>query len=327
MLRVTFAVALFAACISAGAQQDSREADASRVMQATAIDRLILANARSIAAANPKAEQSLDDHLYRLRGPVLWDPKHAAWGPARKLFKERVAAESNQWVQEYWREAALKIHVRELASSYRPADLAIVREFAESPGGQAYFARRLAEARVKSGEAFFSLDPANPAVLDKVAADARRRFDALPATEKQRVAAFLEGRPCDACGRSHVSVLESYISEQSRWIGEVLVTHLGSIPYATSDTWIADIGAKLGAELPVDSKKQLLGTLEMRGDATLVFRFTFYWKDAINGGSLALEFPKTGPQYAEVLALAPGLAAGQSRVLYRDLDGVVSDRP
>ena len=327
MLRVTFAIALCAACISAGAQQDSREADASLIMQVAAIDRLILVNARAIAAADPKSEQSLDGHLYRLRAPALWDPKHPAWGSARKLFKERVAAESNHWVQEYWREAALKVHIRELASSYRPADLAIVREFAESPGGQAYFARRLAEARVKSGEAFFSLDPASPAALDKLAADARRRFDALSTAEKQRVAAFLEGRICDACGRGYAGVLESYISEQSRWIGDVLVTHLVSIPYSTSDPWIADINAKLGSDLPVDSKKQLLGTLEMRGDATLVFRFTFYWKDAINGGSLALEFPKTGPQYAEVLALAPGLAAGQSRVLYRDSDGVVSDRP
>jgi hypothetical protein len=77
----------------------------------------------------------------------------------------------------------------------------------------------------------------------------------------------------------------------------------------------------------VDSKKQLLGTLEMRGDSALVFRITFYWNNASDGGHLALEFPKSHPRYAEVLALAPGIAAGQSRVLYRDKGGVVSDKP
>jgi len=180
---------------------------------------------------------------------------------------------------------------------------------------------------VKSGEALFSLDPVGQPALQKLAADARRRFDALPATEKKRVADFLDGKMCDACGLGHVAVLERYIAHQSDWIAEVLVMHLGSIPYSVSDVWMAEIDAKLGAQLPVSSKKQLLGTLEMRTDATLVFRFTFYWKDAANGGSLALEFPKAGATYAEVLALAPGLAPGQSRVLYRDTDGIVNDRP
>ena len=77
----------------------------------------------------------------------------------------------------------------------------------------------------------------------------------------------------------------------------------------------------------MDSKKQLLGTLEMRNDAALVFRFTFSWNAAADGGRLALEIPKSHPGYAETLALAPGLATGQSRVLYRDKDGVIDDKP
>ena len=38
----------------------------------------------------------------------------------------------------------------------------------------------------------------------------------------------------------------------------------------------------------------------------LLFRFTFYWNDAADGGKLALEIPKSAPYYAETLALAPG---------------------
>jgi len=93
------------------------------------------------------------------------------------------------------------------------------------------------------------------------------------------------------------------------------------------DAWRAQIDAKLTAQLPVDSKKQILGTLELRDDASLVFRFTFYWNNAADGGRIELEFPKSHPRYAEVLALAPTLARGQPRALYRDVNGVISDKP
>jgi len=328
MLRGLLAAALLAcACGASIAQQDTREADAARIMEVTGIDRLILANARSSVAADPKSDQALDEILYRVRPPALWGPKHPAWQPAKDALRPLVAAETHQWVQAYWQESALKTHIRELAYSYRVVDMPAVRAFAESAGGAAWFARRVAEARAKSGEAFFSLDPASPAALEKLAADARKRFDSLPAAEKQRVAAFVDGRICDACGVGLDQVLERYIAEQSRWIADVLLTHLGGIEYRVSDRWVAQLDAKLANQLPVDSKKQILGTLEMRADATLVFRFTFHWKDSANGGALALEFPRSAAPYAEVLALAPGIAPGQSRVLYRDKDGEIGDKP
>ncbi len=320
------AALLICAWLPVSAEQEPREVSAEKIIAATAVDRLILANARAKIASDPKAEQALDGLLYRFRPPSLWNAKHPAWAPARAALKELVGRESDRWVAEYWRESALKVHVRELAYSYRLQDIEVVREFVESPGGQAWFARRLAEARAKSGEAMFSLDPASPAALDKLARESVRKFDALPAAEKQRIASFRDAA-CDACGNSISKILESFIAGQSTWIADVLVSHLGSIPYSVSDPWKAELDTRLAAQLPVDSKKQLLGTLEMRGDAALVFRFTFYWNNAADGGRIALEIPKTHLGYAETLALAPGLAAGQSRVLYRGKDGVIDDKP
>ena len=155
----------------------------------------------------------------------------------------------------------------------------------------------------------FSLDPAAGPALEKLAADARKRFDALPAAEKKRVDEFTPS--------AHAKAIDRWIERQSGWIAEVLLLHLGSVDYKARDAWRAALDTKFAASLPVDSKKQLLGTLEMRPDATLVFRFS----------KLALEIPKAAPQYAEALALAPGLAAGKPRVLYRGQDGVVSDKP
>jgi len=287
-------------------------------MEVTSLDRLILANARATLATDPKAAQHIDDLMYGLRPPALWNAKHPAWAPARKALTELVGQESNAWVQKYWRESALNTHVRELAGSYRADFLATVREFAESPAGQAYFGRRLADARAKAGEAMFSLDPQPQATLDKLALEARRRFDALPAADKARVKAFAEDEGV---------WLDKYIASQSRWIAEVIVMHLGDIDYRVRDAWRAQIDAKLAAQLPVDSKKQSLGTLELRDDASLVFRFTFHWNNAADGGRIALEFPKSHPRYAEVLALAPALTRGQPRALYRDVNGVISDKP
>lgn len=313
---VATAFVLFAAvCAHA---DEAREAVAVRIMEVTSLDRLILANARATLATDPKAAQHIDDLMYGLRPPALWNAKHPAWAPTRKALLELVARETNEWVQKYWRESALKTHVRELAGPFRADFLATVRDFAESPAGQAYFGRRLAEARAKAGEAMFSLDPQPQATLDKLAVEARRRFDALPAADKARVKAFTEDEGV---------WLDKYIGWQSTWIAEVIVMHLGDIDYRLRDAWRAQLDAKLAGQLPVDSKKQILGTLELRDDASLVFRFTFYWNNAADGGRIALEFPKSHPRYAEVLALAPALARGQPRALYRDVNGVISDKP
>jgi hypothetical protein len=310
------ALVLFAAvCAHA---DEAREAVAVRIMEVTSLDRLILANARATLATDPKAAQHIDDLMYGLRPPALWNAKHPAWAPTRKALLELVARESNEWVQKYWRESALKTHVRELAGPFRADFLATVRDFAESPAGQAYFGRRLADARAKAGEAMFSLDPQPQATLDKLAVEARRRFDALPAADKARVKAFTEDEGV---------WLDKYIGWQSTWIAESLASHLGNIDYTVRDAWRAELDRKLAALLPVASKKQILGTLEVRDDASLVFRFTFYWNNAADGGRIALEFPKAHPRYAEVLALAPGLARGQPRALYRDVNGVISDKP
>jgi hypothetical protein len=117
------------------------------------------------------------------------------------------------------------------------------------------------------------------------------------------------------------------IQGQSKWIAEVFLGHLSDVRYEIREAWTRELGTRFASMLPVDSKKQLLGSLELRDDASLLFRFTFYWNDAADGGKLALEIPKSAPYYTQTLALAPGLARGHPRVLYRDKDGVVSDKP
>jgi hypothetical protein len=312
-------------CMTLHAQDmESREAAVARIVEATALDRLILANARAKLAGDPKVEKRVDDFLYNLRKPALWNSAHPSWAPVRAALMEEVARESNEWLRGYWPQAS-KIHVMDLAGGYRLQDILVMQEFALSEGGKAYYGKRLAEARVKAGEAMFSLDPASTPTLQKLAGEAKKRFDALPAAEKKRVEEFIAPLPCGECG--HAYAIERWIAGQSKWIAEVLVNHLSDVDYKKREAWNAALNAKFASVLPVDSKKQLLGTLELRPDATLVFRFTFPQGDSATGGNLALEIPRSAPQYAETLALAPGLASGKGRVLYRGEDGIVSDKP
>ena len=325
-----FAAVLLAAWLPAFAQPDPREALAARIIETAQLERLVLAQARAKALADPKLEQALDDEMYRLRGAALWNSQHPAWAPARNALREMAARDSNQWIAQFESSEAARTGVRDLAGSYRREYLADLLAFAESQGGAAYFARRLAEARVRGGESIYSVDPATPAQLQQLAADARKRFEALPPAEKQRVKAYTVDIACTECGnKSNVQFLDLYLDDRIRWMAEMMAMHwLGdSMEYRKRDANRAELEARFAAKLPVASNKQLLGTLEMRPDAALVFRVTFYANNAVDGGRLALEFPKSHPRYAEVLALVPGLAAGQSRVLYRDRDGVIGDKP
>jgi len=325
-----FAAALLALWLPAFAQPYPREALAAKIIETAQLERLVLAEARAKALADPKLEQGLDDEMYRLRGAALWNARHPAWAPTRNAMRDMAARDSNAWITQFEATQASQAGVRELAMSYRREYLVDLLAFAESPGGGAYFARRLAEARVRGGESIYSLDPATPAQLQKLAAEARKRFEALPPDEKQRVKAYTVDIACTQCGnKSNVQFLDIYLDDRIRWMAEMMAMHwLGdSTEYGKRYARRAELEAKFAAKLPVASTKQLLGTLEMRPDAALVFRITFYANNAVDGGKLALEFPRSHPRYADVMALAPGLAAGQSRVLYRDRDGVIGDKP
>ena len=328
--QLVFAAVLVAAGFPAFSQPDPREALAAKIIETAQLERLVLAEARAKALTDPKLEQGLDDEMYRLRGAALWNAQHPAWAPTRNAMREMAARDSNEWIVQFEATQAGKVAIRELAGSYRREYLADLLAFAESPGGSAYFARRLAEARVRGGESIYSVDPATPQQLEKLAAEARKRFEALPPAEKQRVKAYTVDIACTECGnRSNVQFLDIYLNDRIRWMAEMMAMHwLGdSTEYQKRDARRAVLDTKFAAKLPVASTKQLLGTLEMRPDAALVFRVSFYANNAVDGGKLALEFPKSHPRYAEVLALVPGLAAGQSRVLYRDRDGVIGDKP
>ena len=300
---------------------------AAQVVAATGLDRIVVATAQSRLLADAKFMEKVDYFMYRVRPPSLWDAKHAAWAPARAALLEAARPETLRQMREYWDTALHVLLVREVESSFQPGELRSFVEFAATPGAKAYFERRLAELRAKNGEMLYDLDPQGAAELARRAKEARKAFDALPAAEKKKLEAFLADTRCGECYRPPAVAMEKYVAGESGWLVEVLTNQFESTDSRVVERWVAAIGGKLHASLPVDSKKQLLGVLEMRRDSSLAFAYKFYWHDRPDGGSHTLDFPAGHPNYAEVRALAPGLAAGQSRVLYRDEHGVIDDKP
>jgi hypothetical protein len=324
-------VAIFILALPGIARSGEAEIEAHRrvsaeLVESAQLDRLMLALAQSRLAGNEAFERNVDYVMFRLRPPALWSAKHPAWAPARATLIALARDETGRQVKEYWK-SLHPLTIREAAGTFQPSEAEIVRDFAATPGGKAYFERRLTQARLKNGEALFELDPESPADLARHAQEARKRFDSLPADEKQRVDAFLAGGKCPRCRAPPAQVMEDFITRQVNWLVEVLTSMFASTDSEAVGAWMAGVDAKLHASLPVDSRKQLLGILEMRKDATLAFRFTFSWNNRTDGGTHTLEFPRGHPNYAEVLALSPGLSSGQSRPLYRDERGVIGDQP
>ena len=328
------AVALIAAGLLATARPahcgdqeiEAQRRNAAQLVDAAHLDRIVIAQAQARLPGDAKFQEKVDYYMYRLRPPALWDAKHPAWAPARAAFIPIARPETMRQMKEYWT-SLQPLLKREAESSFQPGEAVAFLAFAQSPGGQAYFDRRLAELRAKNGEALYELDPESPAELARRAKEARARFDALPAAEKKRVEAFLAGAQCAACYRPPATAMEKYIEDETAWLTEVLASQFQSTGSQAVDGWMAAVDAKLHTALPVDSRKQLLGVLEMGRDGALAFRFKFYWHDKADGGTHTLAFARGSPSYAEVLALAPGLAAGQSRALYRDELGVIDDKP
>ncbi|HEY2628708.1 MAG TPA: hypothetical protein VGI57_06240 [Usitatibacter sp.] len=323
-------LALSTACgplaFAGDAEIEAQRRNAALAVDASGIDRIVIATAQSRLPSDPKFQEKIDYFLFELRPPALWDAKSPAWAPARAALITVVRPETVRQVQDYWKDLK-PLLAREVESTFQPGEAEAFLEFANTAGGKAYFERRLAELRAKNGEALYDLEPATPGDLAKGALAAKKKYDALPAAEKKQVDAFLAGAKCTKCYRPPATVMESYISGESTWLTEVFALKIQSTDSRITGTWVAAMNAKLGAALPVDSKKQLLGTLEMRKDASLAFTVKYYYNDKPDGGALLLEFPRGHPNYGEVLAFAPGLASGQSRVLYRDKSGIVNDKP
>jgi len=295
-------------------------------IEAGPLDRIIVATAQGKLMADAHFRENVEYFLYRVRPPEQWGPKHPAWAPARGALMTAARPETLRQMKDYWRDLQ-PVLAREMQSSFQPGELAAFTEFANSAAGAAYLDRRLAEIRAKNADAFYDLEPEAPADLAKHLSDSRKRFDALPASEKKRVEDFLHGPKCAQCYRPAGQVMDDFIAHESDWLREVFTNQFESTDYHAVDTWVEAINSQLKDTLPVNSKKQVLGTLEMRKDSSLGFTFHFYWHDKADGGALTLEFPAAHAAYREVAALAPGLAPGQSRVLYRDTAGVISDQP
>jgi hypothetical protein len=330
-MRVMRSIAAFLA-LAAGlafagdAEIEAQRRNAELALATSQLDRIAIATAQSKLMADAKFQEKLDYFLYRVRPPALWNASNPAWVPARAALIATARPETLRQLKEYLPQLH-PILAREIESTFQPGELVAFLEFTNTAGAKAYFDRRLADLRAKNGEALYDLEPEASADLARHAQEAKKKYDALAAIEKKRVEEFLAGAKCAQCYRPPAKVMDSYITGESDWLREVFTNKFESTDYSVVDRWVEAINTRLKNALPLDSKKQILGALQMRKDSSLAFTFNFYWHDKSDGGALTLEFPPGDPRYRDVAALAPGLAPGKPRVLYRDKAGVISDQP
>ncbi|HLX24598.1 MAG TPA: hypothetical protein VKR38_14720 [Usitatibacter sp.] len=323
---LAFAVLAPLAARADQASIDAHNRNCELAAEASKLDRIVVATAQSKLFPDPKFQDRIDYFMYRIRPPAVWDPANPAWAPARTTLIAIARPETLRQLQDYWKQLH-PLLIREMESSFQPGEAVAFNEFASSTGGNAYFERRLAELRAKNGEMFYDLEPEAAATLAKRAQEAKKKYDGLPAAEKKRVETFLAGEQCAKCYRPPAVAMEHFITGQSDWLAGVFGSQFESTDSKVVDAWVDVINGKLKATIPGDTKKQILGVLEMRKDSSLAFTLKFYWNNKADGGSLTLQFPKDHPSYKEVAALAPNIAPGARRVLYRDENGIIDDQP
>jgi len=105
----------------------------------------------------------------------------------------------------------------------------------------------------------------------------------------------------------------------------ILSSDLEAILIAHGDAIARTVRAAVPA-MPPASTKAYLGTVTMRPNRTLELAIEYHDHYRL-AGTYRLEYAPGSLHWAEIAAATPGIAPGESRFLYRDPGGHLSDTP
>jgi hypothetical protein len=258
----------------------------------------------------------LDETLYRLAPRGAWGPDHPAWKPARaaltlalrKASAERVTGEAGEMLYHV---------VRDHAPS-DPAERAAAVAFYRSPGGQAFLDRREWVLRERTFGLPFVVETQSREEVERRSKATEKTLLELPEAQTSAVYEF-----------TNAPLGERLLQVENDVVADIADNVLRSELDATVLDRLDAIGREVRAAVPAmppPSSKTYLGTVTMRADRTLdvvVEQYSQLRKD----GTYPLSYAPDALHWKDVAAGAPGIAPGQTRFLYVDADGRLSDQP
>jgi hypothetical protein len=153
-------------------------------------------------------------------------------------------------------------------------------------------------------------------------------LDALTPDEQAEATAFF----VSPGGRAWLAWRERFLEEQTSQnglvadiAGNVLRSALGGVALEAGPAAVREVRARVPG-IPPPSDKTYLGTVTMRADRALEATIE-HFDHFSRLGTYALRWDPGEPQWRDVAAGVPGIAPGETRPLYRDARGRLSDRP
>jgi hypothetical protein len=261
----------------------------------------------------------LDEALWTMAPKGRWSPEHPAWQPARealaRVLREasvaRLAAgETGRLVREV---------VNERYSSLDADDAAKAVAFYESPGGRVFRDFREKVLAETSYGLPYVIEKAPRETLRREMEEAKDRLLNLPDEQTQAVYDFNHSK----VGEFLMGIENNIVADV---IGNLMQSDMtGLLNRDDAPAMFRRVRAAVPS-MPPPSDKEYLGTLTMRSDRGFDLAIEYH-ESFRTAGTYRLSYPRSDVHWQDVAAGAPGIKPGETRFLYRDPRGRLSDAP
>jgi hypothetical protein len=268
--------------------------------------------------ARARWEEILDETLYTLAPKGTWSPQHPAWPAARAALAkamreasvEKLRGATGEWIRRA---------VDERYSSLEPDAIAEAVAFYQSPGGKVFRAYR---ELVLADEAYglpYVIETVSRAEMQRQREDARQKLLDLPDEQTSAVYEFNHSKT----GEFLLGIENNVIADV---IGNIMRSDIAALLYDESGVKIARAVRAAVPGMPAESAKVYLGTVTMRADRTLDVVIEYHDAHRL-AGTYPLSYAPGALHWQDVASGVPGIRPGETRYLYRDPRGRLSDAP
>lgn len=261
-------------------------------------------------------DELLNETLFLIAPRGAWDDSHPAWAPARAALATAMRQASVEHLNGNLGEMLHDV-VRDHAPS-DPEERARATAFYLTPGGQAFLDNREQFLRAKTYGLPFVVESASRAAVARTAAAAKKTLLHLPDAQTNAVYEF-----------NNTPLGDGLMKTQNNIVADVAANCMRSELDAIVIERFAALAKAVRAavpKVPPPTDKTYVGTVTMRSDRTFDLSIEQY--DMMRkSGTYPLSYAPDAMHWADIAAGVPGMTPGQTRFLYVDPIGRLSDHP
>lgn len=315
-MRATLSIIVFVAALANSAHADYLADRARPLVEAMHAE--IRAIHLGRYTAQGRWNEILDETLYLAAPKGRWSPEHPVW-PAAKASAARALREASVVNLREKTGAWIREVLAERYSSLEPDEAARAVAFYESPGGIVFRDFREKYLAENAYGLPFVIETESRATMQKDLAAAKQRLLDLPDEQTQAVYDFNHSKT----GEFLMGVENNIVADV---VGNIMRSELSSLLIRErGEAVVRRIRAEV-PKMPPASRKDYLGTVTMRADHGLDVAIEYHEGFRL-AGTYKLFYDSREPEWQDVTRGIPGIAPGETRFLYRDPDGRLSDAP